>query len=530
MVYAFDLSIFQRDDSGYKGEADMQEEPEEIKVEMRSEQEITQLERSAEYTASLKALEAKHAHDKYHKVKIPPDLLGAFSHAPANMIEDFNRTVSTIKPGTGAFTVDGVRNLDVRNDEAIMREDKNRINTDDQIRTYLQKNLVSHLPEAQRKDATEYLMKTFHQGGLMNFVGTAQSVDNQDKGNPQIMFLGDQQERISNITTTETGFIIEQQVIQKAAVDTSRDNADPSEPNILPDRGKDFIMAARGGLKVDFSKSALNPEVTAVKPLEYSYGNTKFGKLMRPEPKERKKSASNIKDSFKSKRDYLMGSLTNKTKDLNSQLKGVVSELDTVKEKLSKGAEAISEADKANLDTLTQAKAELESQSRSTYAELMKAATELPPETVEIKEDRFLKSDRERLQGNLRTKVKYLDTQLKVVVSELSKVEENLRTNNTEGFSEADAANLDSLTQARAELESELQDTLTDLMEVTAVLSSTEPRVFITEAKSPSTSPQPTWGQKAASEQQKVKAAEASPDISPITAEDTSSRTSGKSS
>ena len=117
--------------------------------------------------------------------------------------------------------------------------------------------------EQAKEDATQYLAKSFHQGGLICPVSCALATQMKDKEGALLATLSDNYRRsIINILTTTTGFKTQEYAeANKLLAMSDSVSKYEEEGRIQPEKGEDCVIKAEAILAVDFSKDAKNPSL-----------------------------------------------------------------------------------------------------------------------------------------------------------------------------------------------------------------------------------------------------------------------------
>lgn len=174
----------------------------------------------------------------------------------------------------------------------------NGFKTEDDLRQFFIEVILKDVKnEATKASSADYLLTTFHQGGLMYPISGSLSILLSDNGLQERHTRKDN--RTTNITTTEHGFKIqeiytmdkvmftpsditpkcdEDQKQKLYIIQEKQDRILPGgrledEPVMIdPDTGNTFVIEAGATIDVDFSRNPQSPDVT-IEANYISYGN-----------------------------------------------------------------------------------------------------------------------------------------------------------------------------------------------------------------------------------------------------------------
>ncbi|MDR3443254.1 MAG: hypothetical protein P4L65_09570 [Legionella sp.] len=146
--------------------------------------------------------------------------------------------------------------------------------SEQELKDFLKKIVLAEVPERNKSFALDYLMNSFHQGGLLHPVSTAMSHLFNDKGTG-ITPSTNRNSREVNIVTNESGFTIQEITTAKQfyRTDEASEKLKKKYPDsiILPDKGNDFCLQAEATINVSFAENKSSFEVLHQ---SISYGNS----------------------------------------------------------------------------------------------------------------------------------------------------------------------------------------------------------------------------------------------------------------
>lgn len=147
-----------------------------------------------------------------------------------------------------------------------------------ELTVFLNAEVLKDVSKASQPNALEYLMKSFHQGGLLHPVSKAMfHLFSKDGLGPAAVGSPKQ----VNIVTDKDGFSVQEIYTVKTFKLTpiASDDLQSTYPDLVirPDQGKDYCLKAQSTLKVSFS-GAPEPAIT-VENTSISYGNADIQSL-----------------------------------------------------------------------------------------------------------------------------------------------------------------------------------------------------------------------------------------------------------
>ncbi len=145
--------------------------------------------------------------------------------------------------------------------------------SDETLKDFFSKAILSDYTGKNKEQALETLMKTFHQGGLLHPVSAGMSHVFAGEGfGPSAL---DSLKQV-NINTTSNGFVVQEiYIVKKCNLEITAPQELTSKFEdcvIKPDSGKDFVLKAQAMVDVSFEKDGkLNTKVLSQ---GISYGNS----------------------------------------------------------------------------------------------------------------------------------------------------------------------------------------------------------------------------------------------------------------
>ena len=161
-------------------------------------------------------------------------------------------------------------------DDYLEKDPSINLSDSDSLRSFFIRVILkdAELSESDKLAAANYLLKVFHQGGLLRPVSgamVAEMVQNQ------YLVRNRNYTSCANIITTKKGFLIQEDYTLHKL--TPLDANDPENESVKPDLFYNYIIKAQATLNVDFSKNATNPDIT-IKNNSISYGSSAVQKVM----------------------------------------------------------------------------------------------------------------------------------------------------------------------------------------------------------------------------------------------------------
>ena len=142
------------------------------------------------------------------------------------------------------------------------------------LKNFFKEVVLSQLPENKRQEVLDYLMKSFHQGGLMYPVSSAlrncmREIDPIKQTDAEYGALRDStlKHQIA-IVTTSSGFKVQEfceagEVIIYSGTSMSHLISE-GNPILKPEENKDYIIKAQGIIDVNFSQNSEEPSIGVV--------------------------------------------------------------------------------------------------------------------------------------------------------------------------------------------------------------------------------------------------------------------------
>ncbi|WP_131775721.1 hypothetical protein [Legionella impletisoli] len=145
--------------------------------------------------------------------------------------------------------------------------------TEGQLRSFFSDTILWDLPEENKPQAVNYLMTSFHQGGLLHPVSASMYHVFNGSGIGPSAKAEDNDKQV-NILTTPTGFKIQEiYTVKKFTLDPNAEDdllEKYDNGRIEPDKGNDFCVKAQATLNVSFKEGKERIDMTSA---HISYGN-----------------------------------------------------------------------------------------------------------------------------------------------------------------------------------------------------------------------------------------------------------------
>lgn len=161
------------------------------------------------------------------------------------------------------------------NGQALSRwgEEYNNFNNNEDVKKFFKEVILKNLPDENKDENAEYLMKRFHQGGFLYPVSSAFSMSMKNLG---LTVNDSERKQVINIESTPSGFKVQQFTEVQSLLNPNSKNSDP---RITSDKNLDYVARLQGTIALEFSKSTGEPKVR-IESNTISYGHSRLEKYL----------------------------------------------------------------------------------------------------------------------------------------------------------------------------------------------------------------------------------------------------------